>query len=73
MMMDSFLIIRKFGHIGDFLMLTPSLKQLSKRYKIDLQISPKYKGVFENLSFINKIYSINDKVEGDSSKITQSE
>jgi ADP-heptose:LPS heptosyltransferase len=56
------LVKRKFGNLGDILMLTPSLKELSKEFKIDLQILEEYKEVLENLDFINKIYDFDELI-----------
>jgi len=56
------LVLRKFGHIGDLLMMTPALKELSKKNIVDLLIPKKYAEVFKNLSFINKIYFSVDEV-----------
>jgi len=52
--MKKILITRNFGHVGDLLMMTPALKELSKRFKIDLKILPQYKDIFLNLDRGNK-------------------
>jgi len=49
--------------VGDFLMMTPALKALSKEMKVNLLLPEKSKATFENLDFINKLYSIEEKID----------
>ena len=50
------LVVRNYGHIGDLLMSTPALKELSKRYLVDIVIPKQYSDVFYNLNFIQNIF-----------------
>jgi len=63
--MKNCLVIRKYGYIGDLLMMTPALKELSKTYKIDLLIPEGYEGVFQNLDFIKDICFNKDTINYD--------
>lgn len=53
--MEKVLIIRRFGSLGDILMSTPALKELSKNYKIDVLVPKSHSDIFKNLNFINQI------------------
>ena len=57
------LVRRKFGNMGDILMMTPALKELSKKYKIDIQFLKEYKEILENLEFIDNIYDFEEKID----------
>ncbi|MDD3160013.1 MAG: glycosyltransferase family 9 protein [Candidatus ainarchaeum sp.] len=57
------LVKRKYGHIGDLLMLTPALKSLSKTYQVYLQVDEEYFPIFENNPNIHKLISLNEKIE----------
>jgi ADP-heptose:LPS heptosyltransferase len=61
-MKNTCLVIRNHGNIGDLLMITPALKELSKIYIIDLFILKEYNELFYNIDFIRKIYNINKPV-----------
>lgn len=48
------------GHLGDILMMTLAIKELSMKYKIDLQFLKEYNDISLNLVFINKIFNEKD-------------
>lgn len=60
---EKYLIIRKYGHIGDLLMMTPALEEFSKNKLIDIQIPSGYKEIFFNLDFINNIFGLDEKLD----------
>ena len=51
-------IIRKHPHIGDFLMMTPAIRELSKEYIINLVVPKEFKEVFYNLYYVHEIFEI---------------
>lgn len=59
---DKVLIVYLHG-IGDTVLLTPTLKELSKYYEVDLVLLKKNKSafLFENLPYINELYEIEIK------------
>lgn len=59
--MKKCLIIRKYGNVGDLLMITPSLRTLSQKYEIEIAVADEYQEVFYNLPYIKKVLRI-DKI-----------
>jgi ADP-heptose:LPS heptosyltransferase len=62
-MNDYYLIKRRFGHLGDILMMTPALKEFSKKNKFDMQLPKEYTEILINLDFIENVYTFEDKVD----------
>jgi len=60
-------IIRRYGNMGDLLMLTPVLKELSGSKKIILHTLKKYVDIFANLDFIHDLCALNTnkQISGD--------
>jgi len=56
--MKRILILRRFGSIGDMLMMTPSLRELGKTDRLDIAIPSEYHCVFFNLPYIFKILDV---------------
>jgi ADP-heptose:LPS heptosyltransferase len=54
------LIIRKYGNMGDLLMMTPALECLAKDNILDIVILKEYREVFMNLPFINNVLFLDE-------------
>lgn len=61
--MEKALVIRKHGSIGDMLMMTPALRELSNSFDIDVAVQENYKEVFMNLAYIKNIFSANQNID----------
>lgn len=57
------LIVRKYGHLGDLLMMTPAVEIFSKNKEITLQIPIEYQEIFLNLPFIKEVIDIKKKLD----------
>ena len=65
------LIVRKFGSIGDMLMMTPAIRLLSKREKtkIDIAAQKQFFDVFKNNEFVGKLIPLNSSYNNDYSNV----
>jgi ADP-heptose:LPS heptosyltransferase len=61
--MNKTLIIRSFGSIGDMLMMTPALKEISRKKLIDLSVPTQFKELFKNLKFIGSVIDSNSNID----------
>lgn len=55
---ESCLVKRNYGGLGDLLMLSPALKELSKKYKVILQIPKQFIPIFSNEHYLENIISL---------------